>query len=99
LTGMQSFLDGMNTTLQFKTDNILNNVTYTQLYIETTLTPMMNATYQNTVLILQNLGILSAQVNQTIQLQNSTLQIVNATDQKVDQLINKSNRIRVWVTQ
>jgi hypothetical protein len=99
LTNMQVFLDGMNSSLQFKTDNILNNVTYTQLYIETTLTPMMNATYQNTVLILQNLGILSAQVNQTIQLQNSTLQIVNATDQKVDQLINKSNRIRVWVTQ
>lgn len=89
----------MNTTVNYKLDNILNNVTYTQMYYETTIFPLANATYYNTVQILINLGIIQGQLNQTIQLQNDTLNIVNMTDQKVDQLLNRSNRIRAWTTQ
>ena len=89
----------MNSSLNYKLDNVLANLTYSQLYLSTTLYPLINATYQNTLQILIDLGIIQGQLNQTLQLQNSTLQIVNATDQKVDQLLNKSNRIRAWVTQ
>jgi hypothetical protein len=99
LSAVSNKIDQMNASIQYKIDNVLNNVTYTQLYLETTLFPMVNATYQNTLLILQDLGIIKAQINETIQLQNATLNIVNSTDQKVDQLLNSSKRIRAWVTQ
>jgi len=99
LTNMDLKLDTMNASIQYKLDNILSNVTYGNLYMETTLFPMLNATYQNTILILQQLGILSAQINQTIELQNQTLQIVNQTSQDVSELVNRSRRIRAWVTQ
>lgn len=101
-TVLQSMIDEMtqvNASIQYKLDNILYNVTYSQLYMETTLTPLVNATYQNTLLILQQLGIIDAKLNQTIELQNATLQIVNETSQDVDELVNRSRRIRAWVTQ
>lgn len=91
-------LDQFNVSVQYELENILNNVTYTQLYLETTLMPMLNATYQNTLLILQQLGIIEAQINQTIELQNQTINIVNQTAQDVDELLNRSRRIRAWVT-
>jgi hypothetical protein len=99
VANINNIVSSMNTTMNYKLDNIVNNVTYSQLYMETTLYPVMNATYQNTLEILIRLGFLEAQINQTIQLQNDTLNIVNATDAKVDQLLNKSNRMRAWVTQ
>ena len=92
-------LDAMNSSLQFKLDNVLNNVTYSQLYMESTLFPMLNATYENTLAILAYLGIIDSKLNVTIELQNATLQIVNQTQQDIDILINKSNRIRAWITQ
>jgi hypothetical protein len=45
-----------------------------------------------------DLGILKAQINQTLEIVNNTLSIVNATKIGVDELVNKSNRIRAWVT-
>lgn len=92
-------LAAMNASFEYKLDNILTNVTYTQLYLEATLFPLINSTYENTILILQRLGILEAQINQTIELQNTTLNIVNQTQQDVAELVNRSRRIRAWITQ
>jgi hypothetical protein len=100
-TALNNKIDQMNASIQYKLDNVLSNVTYTQLYLETTMFPMLNATYQNTILILQDLGIIKSQLNQTIQLQNQTLAIVNATDIKVDQLLNQTAKpkVRAWIQQ
>lgn len=94
---LYNFLDQINTTVNYKLDNVLQNVTYTQLYLDNTLFPLINGTYENTILILQRLGILEAKINQTIELQNQTLGIVNSTAGQVDILVNKSNRIHAWV--
>lgn len=99
LTNMEVKIDAMNASIQYKLDNIISNVTYTNLYLETTLFPIVNATYQNTLDILVYLGIIDAKLNTTIQLQNQTLQIVNQTQQDVSELVNRSRRIRAWVTQ
>jgi hypothetical protein len=93
-----TFLDQMNQSVQFSLNNALTNLTYTQLYLQTEIQPMLNSTYQNTILILQQMGILEAQVNETIRLQNETLGIVNQTAQDIDLLLNRSNRMRSWVT-
>lgn len=99
IANVQSFLTSMNATIDYKLDNILSNVTYTQLYFDTTIFPLMNATYENTLQILIQLGVLEEKINQTIALQNSTLNIVNQTQQDVELLVNRSNRIRAWITQ
>lgn len=99
LTPIQDFLTQMNVTINYKLDNLLYNVTYTQLYLETMINPMLNSTYQNTLQILIQLGVLEGKINETIALQNSTLNIVNQTQQDVEILLNRSNRIRAWITQ
>jgi hypothetical protein len=99
ILNMQSFLNQMNATIDYKLDNILFNITFTQLYLETTIFPILNSTYENTLLILTQLGVIEAKVNETIQLQNTTLGIVNQTQQDVDLLVNRSNKIRAWITQ
>lgn len=99
LNNLLAFLQSMNASLQVKTDNILSNVTYTNLYLNTTIYPLVSATYDNTVQILIRLGILESKINQTIELQNQTLNIVNSTATDVDELVNRSRRIRAWVTQ
>jgi hypothetical protein len=99
LTAIMDKIDAMNASIQYKLDNILTNVTFTNLYLQTTMFPMLNATYENTLQILTNLGIISAQVNQTILLQNQTLSIVNETQQDVSELVNRSRRIKAWTTQ
>jgi hypothetical protein len=99
ISNVQSTLNTMNLTMNYKLDAILNNVTYTQLYLETTLYPLANATYQNTLAILAALGIIDSKLNTTIELQNQTLNLTQNIDTNVQTLLNKSNRIRAWVTQ
>lgn len=61
---------------------LMGNITYTQGYLETVIYPL-----------LEDLGIIKAQVN-------ATLEIVNRTEGKVDVLINRTTpRPKVWVTQ
>lgn len=95
------FLQSMNASLQYKIDNVLSNVTYTNLYLTSTIYPLLDDVYQNTVDILIQLGILEGKINQTILLQNQTLGIVNETSQDVDWLVQEANRTRVraWITQ
>jgi hypothetical protein len=88
----------LNQTMNIKLDEILINQTYMQLYLENTMYPVLNATYQNTVIILQQLGIIQTQLNETIQIANATLNIANETKTGVDELVNKSRRIRAWIT-
>jgi hypothetical protein len=88
----------MNETINIKLDYLLQNMTYMQLYLNTTLYPLLDATYQNTLQILIDLGILKAQMNQSIDMINQTLNIANETKAGVDELVAKSNRIRAWVT-
>jgi len=99
LGNLTAFVSSMNSSINYKLDNVLSNVTYTQLYLETTMYPLLNATYQNTLQILIDLGIIQGQLNQTLVLQNTTLGIVNETQQDVNELVNRSRRIRAWVTQ
>ena len=95
---MNSSLQNKIDILQNTTNNVLSNVTYSQLYMETTVYPLVNSTYMGIQQLLIDMGILKAQMNQSLQLQNSTLQIVNQTDQKVDVLLNRSNRPKAWTT-
>jgi hypothetical protein len=88
-------LDQMNVSLVYinqTTSSTLSQVTYTQQYLNLTIYPMLQS-------ILLQLGIIDAKLNTTIELQNQTLQIVNGTDQKVDVLVNRSGRPRVWTIQ
>lgn len=92
LADVLSRIDNMNNTVHVKLDQILANTTYTQLYLETTLFPLMNSTYQNTISILAQLGIISTQLN-------TTIDIVNDTNIKVDDIYNATaGRIHAWVT-
>jgi hypothetical protein len=98
---LNSLVQNMNISvqnIQNTTNLILGNVTYTQLYLETTIYPVMNATYQNTLAILVQLGILEGKINETIQLQQNTLNIVNQTSQDVTELVNRSRMMRAWST-
>jgi hypothetical protein len=89
---IDDFLSTMNSTIQLSLDNIESNVTFTNLYLQTTLFPLINGTYYN---VLEILGIV--QENQVIL--NQTRDIVNETAGDVDELVNRSRRIRAWVTQ
>jgi len=88
----------MNASLSLALIEIIANQTYMQLYLETTMYPMMNATYQNTLSILSSLGIIETQLNQTIQIANQTLNVTLDTQAGVNELVNKSRRIRAWIT-
>jgi len=88
----------MNNSVNAKLDSLLINQTYMQLYLETTLFPMVNATYQNTLLILSQLGIIETNVNATLSIVNQTQQQVANISIGVDELVNKSRRIRAWIT-
>jgi len=92
LSDIKTQIANMNNSIQIKLDEILVNQTYMQLYLENTMFPMLNATYQNTLLILQDLGIIKTQLNETFIL-------VNETKTGVDELVNKSRRMRAWITQ
>lgn len=96
---VSQLIKSVNASLSLKIDNVLNNVTYTQLYLETTITPLLNDTYQNTLLILQQLGIIEQTVNETRTIANETRSIVNESAQDIDELVNRSRRIRAWITQ
>jgi hypothetical protein len=99
VAGIDATLNQMNVSIQNKLESISSNVTYANLYMETTMFPLLNSTYVGVQQILVNLGILQATANQTLIISNQTLQLVNQTDQKVDVLINRSNRVKAWTTQ
>lgn len=99
LSGLDSKIVQMNASVQSKLDTISSNVTYGNQYMETTIFPLLNGTYVGIQQILIDIGWLKVTANQTLLISNQTLQIVNQTDQKVDVLINRSNRPRVWTTQ
>ena len=71
---------------------VLSNVTYISQYLSNVVGPALTN-------ILAYLGIMDAKLNTTIELQNQTLQIVNATNSKVDDLVAKSERPHTWTTQ
>jgi hypothetical protein len=98
VSGLGSDISQMNASVQYKLDSIASNVTYGNIYMETTIFPVMNATYAGVQQLLVNLGILEGKMNQTIELQNQTLQIVNQTQQGVEELVNKSRRVHGWTT-
>lgn len=88
----------MNNSVHAKLDSIIQNQTYMQLYLETTLFPIVNATYQNTLLILSQLGIIETNVNATLNIVNQTQQQIINISTDVNELVNKSRRIRAWIT-
>jgi hypothetical protein len=97
-TYMNEQITSLNATMQVNVTSILQNVTYTQLYLESSIFPMLNSTYQNTVTMLASLGVIQQNVNATLTIVNETQQqIINITS-GVDELVNKSRRIRAWVT-
>jgi hypothetical protein len=85
-------LDQLNDSLYIYNQNINSNLTYIQVYMNSTIEPMLQS-------ILSQLGIIGQNVNETKQIANETLQISNRTEQKVDILLNQSQRPRVWTTQ
>lgn len=99
INDLDVLLQNMNSTMNLKLDNILSNVTYTNLYLTTTIYPLLDLTYQNTVDILVKLGLMDAKINQTLEITNTTLTIVNQTQGDVEELVNRSRRIRAWITQ
>jgi len=99
INDLDVLLQNMNSTMNLKLDNILSNVTYTNLYLTTTIYPLLDLTYQNTVDILIQLGIMEGKINQTLEITNTTLTIVNQTQGDVEELVNRSRRIRAWITQ
>lgn len=91
LADLQLTLDTFNQTASLQLDNILGNVTYTQFWLENTLEPYVTS-------ILVQLGIIEAKVDQTIQLQNQTISIVNETSSDVKDLIAHNQRMKAWIT-
>ena len=63
---------------------LIGNITFMQDYMNSTIMPSIDA-------ILVKLGLMEATVNQT-------LEITNRTEQKVDILLNRTARPRVWST-
>jgi len=84
LDGVQNTLDQMNASIDARLTTIESNVTYTNMYLNTTIQPMLAS-------ILVSLGIIEANVNQT-------LAIVNATQQNVSFLVEQARRPRAWAT-
>jgi len=84
-------IDLLNTSMHARFDDVIANLTYIELYLNSTIYPTLNATYQNTILILQKLGIIEGKLNQTIA-------IVNETNIWTEELVNKSRRIHAWIT-
>jgi adenine-specific DNA methylase len=98
ITEVLSRIELMNNSVNLKLDEVIANQTYMQIYLETSLFPMLNATYQNTLNILIQLGIIEAKVDVAIDLSNQTLIMLNETKAGVDELLNSSRRIRAWIT-
>lgn len=85
-------LDALNASLTANLTAILDNTTYTNMYLESTVFPLLNSTYQNTLLILQRLGVIEQNVNET-------LEIVNQSQQDIEVIKNNTQpRIKSWVT-
>jgi len=99
INDLDLLLQNMNSTMNLKLDNILSNVTYTNLYLTTTIYPLLDLTYQNTIDILIQLGVMEGKINQTLILANDTYMIVNESAGDIDELVNRSRRIRAWITQ
>jgi hypothetical protein len=78
-------MEQMNASMQIKLDAIESNVTYTQVYLENVVEPFISN-------ILVSLGIIEAKLNQSIELQNQTLQ-------NVTKLVEYAERPRAWTTQ
>jgi len=70
---------------------VLNNQTLMQVFLVD-----INSTMYE---VLTRLGIIEQQLNLTLQYTNQTLQIVNESAQDIDELVNRSRRIKPWVTQ
>jgi len=84
-------IDLLNTTVNVRFDQVIANITYMQLYLNTTIYPTLTT-------ILTRLGVIETNVNATLQIANETLIIVNETATDVDELVNKSRRIHAWIT-
>lgn len=90
-TNLSNKIDLLNTTVNTRFDQVINNITYMQLYLNTTIYPVLNT-------ILVRLGVIETNVNATLQIVNDTYYIVNETAVNVDELVNKSRQIRAWIT-
>jgi len=99
LQDIDNFLFSMNATIDYKLDNVLLNVTYTNQYLTTTLFPLINGTFEGVQNILIQLGIMNDTINYINETTTQTLDIVNESATDIDYLVNQSNRIRAWVTQ
>ncbi len=84
-------IDSLNSSLNIKLDAISTNLTLIDIVVDDI--------YSNTLDILVQLGIIQQQLNITIELQNQTLIIVNESAQDIDELVNRSRRLRAWITQ
>lgn len=91
ITTVQNQIDVLNSSLSIKLDDIANNISLINIVV--------GDIYTNTLTILTQLGIIQAQLNTTIELQNQTLNIVTETQTDVDELVNRSRRMRAWITQ
>jgi hypothetical protein len=87
----------MNNTINMKLDSIITNITYGNLYL-VAINATVSDIYQNTLTILSDLGIIKQDLNATLNIVNQTQQQVINISTGVDELVNKSRRIRAWVT-
>jgi hypothetical protein len=85
-------IDQLNLTMNVRFDEVIANMTYMQLYLNTTIYPMLS-------LILERLGVIETNVNATLQIVNESQQTINAMNANVNELLNRTPKIRAWITQ
>lgn len=97
-TEIDNFLTSMNATVDYKLNNILSNTTFTNMYLQTTMFPLLNNTYTGVLDILVQLGIIEGKIDTLTNISTDTQSTVNESAIDIDYLVNQSDRVKAWVT-
>jgi hypothetical protein len=85
-------IDLLNSSMTVRFDQVTANITYMQLYLNSTIYPMLT-------LILERLGVIETNVNETLRIVNESQITINTMNESLNELVNKSRKIHAWITQ
>jgi len=91
-TNLNNKIDLLNASMNVRFDQVITEISYLNLYLNSTIYPALT-------LILERLGVIETNVNATLQIVNETQITVNQMNTSVNELLNKSRRIRAWINQ
>lgn len=91
LTSLDAKIDLLNASMNVRFDEVITEISYLDLYLNSTIYPALN-------LILERLGVIETNVNATLQIVNETQITVNQMNASINELLNQSRRIHAWIT-